>query len=267
MVTMDATTATDTEFFDEAGEGTGPASEGGEETVVELVDSDGRAFPPGEPSIDSTRSNAEEDEANAVADGLLSEQARYAKWQARRPPVAHLKAGVVFAAGNPGPLPLFDIGDRVIVEQRTTLLDQQPDPLDPDHVSRHPWLRTIVGRVRSIDDDAGTVIVVEEGQDARWVHVAHFTMNDPDNTAFFLAPSKYGDPFDISAVKTAEKEAARKAAAIAASMPGAPVKRGRGRPKGSLNRPKEEIEAERKALREHRDARKVRSKARRGTVG
>lgn len=183
-----------------------------------------------------------ESEAEAAIAASLSHEAMRARWQGRRPNIFHLKSGVVVheaAVDDAGEiveamtLPLFDIGDRIVIDVRTNFL-----PGDP-------WLHTLVGKVRSIDDDTGIVSVLDEETDPRNPMVRWVSFKNPLQD-FRLAPAK-GDPFAVSAVRAAAK-------------PVAPVegKRGRGRPKGSTNRSKEEIAAERAAYRKLREEKKAR---------
>lgn len=171
----------------------------------------------------------------------LSHEAMRARWQARRPGIAHLKPALVEVLGEPDErgfrraemFPVFDIGDRIVVDVRTRLLNGDP------------WLHTLVGKVRSIDDDTGIVSLMDEESDIRNPMVRWVSFMD-ELQDFRLAPAK-GDPFAVSAIKAATK-------------PVVPVegKRGRGRPKGSLNRSKEEIAAERDAYRKMREEKKAR---------
>lgn len=273
MGSMDSTTSQQHGFSGEAQEGrdggfsvnVGDQYTGHDVSITDLTETDDAEGLDGEEATDDAAPDApeahaepvvgKEDDAEAMSDGLLSEEARYARWQARRPPVSHLKKGVVFPPGTSGPLPLFDVGSRIVIEQRTELLDPRPDPLDVGGAVRHPWLRTVVGIVRSIDDDTGHVVLQVEGD----THVAHFSMAK-ETTQFFMAPS-YGDPFDVSAIRSAEKAAA-KAAALTAQT--GSNKRGRGRPPGSKNRPKADVEAERAAIKLLQQEKKQRSNARRG---
>lgn len=231
-----------------------------ESAAVELVD---LAQSPDEGGdVEHPPPSARSEEAEAMADGLLSDEARYARWQGRKPPVAHLKDGLVWPPGHPGPVPLFDVGDRVVVEQRASFLDARPDPLCPDRTVRHPWLRTMVGRVVDIDDDTGLVRCVDEASDARWPREFFASMTS-GHCAFYLPP-RVGNPFDVSAVIAAQRaadRAAREAADQVARAAG--TKRGRGRPPGAKNRPKDVIKAEREAIRRAREEKVALRQARR----
>lgn len=172
----------------------------------------------------------------------LSREASRARWQARRPSVAHLQRAIVSQTGEVNEatgehemlvLPLFDVGDRVVVDVCTRFLNGDP------------WLHTLVGRVRSIDDDTGLVSLIDEESDPRSQAVRWVSFKD-DLHDFRLAPAK-GDPFAVSAVRAPKP--------VAVPVEG---KRGRGRPKGSKNRSKEEILAEREAYRKMREEKKAR---------
>ncbi len=227
-----------------------------ESPAVELVDLAHEATP-GAPlddeggDVDHPPPSVRSEEAQALADGLLSDEARYARWQARRPPTSHLKHGLVWPPGHSGAVPLFDVGDRIVVEQRASFLDPRPDPLCPDRTVRHPWLRTMVGRVTEIDDDTGLVRCIDEASDQRWPR--EFVASMSSGLCAFFLPPRSGNPFDVSAVINAQRaaeRAAREAADQAARAAG--TKRGRGRPPGAKNRPKDVIVAERKAIKDAR---------------
>lgn len=174
---------------------------------------------------DDTAGPTEDAGTALLGDEHLPDDARLARWQSRRPAIQHLEPGVVFPPGESTALPLFDVGDRVVVDCRTTLL------------RGNPWLETIVGRVRSIDDDTAVVSLYDEDTDARNPTVRWVSFRDP-MFDLRLAPAK-GNPFNAERVR-------------AVKPPPAPgeVRRGRGRPKGSKNRPKDVIKAEKEARRE-----------------
>lgn len=190
--------------------------------------------------------NGDED----MNEASLDPDARRARWQSRRPRIDHLKPAVVSHPGELNPetglyahelLCLFDVGDRIVVEVRTA------------HLRGTPWLNTIVGKVRTIDDETGLVTMYDEESDARNPMVRYVSFKDELHD-FRLAPAK-GNPFNVILAKQAERAAK---AAAAAADPNAPKKRGRGRPKGSKNRSKEEIMAEREAYKAAREAKKGR---------
>ena len=167
-----------------------------------------------------------EQEAAEIAAATMSDDRRRAAWQARRPEVAHLKEGVAFPPGMPA-VPLFDVGDRIVVDRCTDLLKGTP------------WLDTTVGKVRSIDDDTGLVTLLDETSDPRLPSVRYFNFRlHGALQTFKLAPPR-GNPFDAPKVTVR--------APVAPTTDG--TKRGRGRPKGSKNRPKDVIKAEREARR------------------
>jgi hypothetical protein len=162
-------------------------------------------------------------ETDETQDEGLDSAARHARWQSHRPRIAHLKDGVTVAEldGQRTWVPLFDVGQRIVVEVRTRFLKDDP------------WLHTIVGKVRSIDDDTGVVTMFDEDTDVRLQAVRYVSFKDELQT-FKLAPER-GNPFDATKVR------------VKPELKPGEVRRGRGRPKGSSNRPKEVIQAEREA--------------------
>lgn len=189
-----------------------------------------------------------DEEAETLADAQLSDDARRLRWQSRRPRILHLKEGVAKVLGEPDErgfralelVPLFDVGDRIVVDCCTKLLR----PWTNQHGETvYPWLQTIVGKVRSIDDEAGVVSLFDEESDPRNPAVRWVSFRDGLHD-FRLAPAK-GNPFAAAAVKPVKPPPA----------PGE-VRRGRGRPKGSKNRPKEVILAEREAYKKLKEERK-----------
>ena len=176
------------------------------------------------------------DEAIDPEEANVSDDERRQRWLQRRPNIDHLKPGTVTTVldGVSTTLPLFDVGERIVIDVSTTFLNG------------NPWLQTIVGKVRSIDDDTGVVTVWDEDTDGRNPMVRYVSMKD-QLTIFKLAPQR-GNVFDATHVVRVPK---------APLMPGE-VKKGRGRPVGSKNRPKEVIKAEREAYKAMRAEKKVR---------
>jgi len=162
------------------------------------------------------------DDSKPDADVGLSRAERHQRWQAKRPNIDHLKDGVAVLADGSSVV-LFDIGERIVADTRTSLLKGLP------------WLETIVGRVRSIDDDTGMVSLYDDNSDFRSQRVRWVSFKD-GLACFKLAPAK-GSPFIVPANAPQP---------VAVAQPG---KRGKGRPKGTKNRPKEVIEAEKAAKR------------------
>jgi hypothetical protein len=160
-----------------------------------------------------------EEEERITVDDTLSQEQRFQRWQSKRPPIDHLIDAI--AATSEGLVPLFDIGDRIVVDCRTDLLQGTP------------WLETIVGKVRTIDDETGLVTINDEDSDYKLPKVRYVSFKRALYT-FRLAPTK-GNPFEPPAPPKPEKPQ---------RMPG---QKGRGRPRGSKNRPKEVIQAERSA--------------------
>lgn len=177
------------------------------------------------------------DDDSLNEDLFLSDDARRSRWQSRKPSAEHLKVGTVSTVidAQPADLPLFTVGDRIVVECRTRFLKRA----DTGELC---WLETLVGKVRSIDDDTGAVSLFDEESDPRSPVVRHVSLKDPAAYSFFLAPAR-GNPFTATAVRQAAKPVVPPVVIDGVEQP----KRGRGRPPGSKNRPKEVIKAEREA--------------------
>lgn len=163
----------------------------------------------------------DDEDKEAYESCSMTPEQRERKRLARKPPIDHLADGV--ATLDDGTLlPLFDVGDRIVAERHISFL------------AGAPWLDTRVYVVRSIDDEKGEVHCTDE----EMRHYACVGFRHPF-TRIKLAPKK-GDPFRVPRREKREEQAA--------AAPGDRKKR--GRPKGSKNRPKEVIEAERRAKRE-----------------
>jgi len=193
------------------------------ETTVTIV----TILPPPPPTQE------EKEDAETAAEMILSDAARFERWQSKRPIICHLPSGVVEGKGMR--LPLFDIGARIVVEHRASCLDG------------NPWLETLVGRVRSIDDDTGVVTFFVEESGEGSTSVRYTSFKDPIYD-IRLAPKK-GNPFTVERVRVSPLP-----------VPGT-SKKCPGRPAGTKNRPKEVIKAEREALQKLREEKKARRKA------
>jgi len=178
--------------------------------------------PPPEPEEEPTVDAEVEDEPNE--DGSLTPEQREQKRLARKPNIDHLPDGTVMLDDG-SILPLFDVGDRIVVERLASCLIGLP------------WLDTRVYLVQRINDDTGQVDCI----DPEFHHYACVGFKSP-HQRFKLAPKK-GNPFAApKKVQPPKQELA----------PG--EKKRRGRPKGSKNRPKEIIQQERQARKEGKAA-------------
>lgn len=168
--------------------------------------------------MDSTITNSvtSADDTKLTGDEGLTREQRMARWLSKRPPIDHLKDGCV-ALPDGTVLPLFNVGDRIVVDVRT------------HHLQDHPWLETIVGRVTAIDDDTGHVKLVDDDSDPRCPKTRYVTFKGTLQT-FKLAPAK-GDPFVVTSPTRSPEKTPR------LDKDGNP-KKGRGRPRGSKNKPK-----------------------------
>jgi hypothetical protein len=162
--------------------------------------------------------------------------------EGRRPPIDHLENGTV--AYGTTVLPLFNIGDRVVIERRT------------DWVKGTPWLDTDVYDVKDIDDETGNVSVMD---DLWHAHVMNY--RNPLHV-FKLVPPGCHDPFRVPVHKlmlSCATECTTEAPTLTReATPDAGQGKPRGRPKGSRSRPREAIVMEREERRRMRMERKGR---------
>jgi len=165
----------------------------------------------------------ESDEDDEIVSAGLSPEQRAAKREAKKPKIDHLTDAVgVLPDGTK--IALFDVGDRIIVQRNLSwALDQ--------------WLDTRVYIVRSIDDDKGFV----HCQDDEMGHYACVGFKHPGQL-FKFAPKK-GNPFKAPKVEKPTQP----------DLPPGEKKR-RGRPKGTKNRTKDVIQAEKQAKKEGKAA-------------
>ena len=156
------------------------------------------------------------------------------------PNIDHLEDAVKFdEAGRP----YLDLkpGDKVVIERHTSMFKD------------HPWLDTKVYHLNEVDQATGVLKLFYEElhQHAR------------DNfVAGLLSGGKYKKLPTTGRWDVAPKVVRKVQAPVQSPSPAPangeqPVKRGRGRPPGVKNRPKDVIVAERKALKEARLAKKA----------
>lgn len=169
-----------------------------------------------------------------MSQASMTPEQRKLRRLARRPSIDHLDPGIRRVLGPKDPetglcseilVPMFDVGERIVVERFLSWATDE-------------WLDTRIYRVCSIDDETGVVKCIDEEAN----HHACVGFKHPGQT-FKLCPAK-GDPFAVPKVKNAGRER---------SDPNEPAKK-RGRPKGSKNRPKDVINAERQAKKEGKAA-------------
>jgi hypothetical protein len=172
-------------------------------------------------------------ELNAV----LEAEAVSGSYDSRKPDISHLAAATVTDESGLV-LPLFDVNDRIVIERHASMLDGRP------------WLDTQTYVVQSIDDETGDLRL--------W---------NPDLSQFALGnfrtgPAR-GDDYRLAdgsgpVVGKRKRGRPRKRPVHLVAQQGE-KKRGRGRPKGSKNRPKDVIKAE-KAERASRASSKRKAK-------
>lgn len=163
--------------------------------------------------------------------------------EARKPKISHLENATVTVGDEI--LPLFGIGDRIVIERYAHVL-----PL-------RPWLDTQTYLVDDIDDETGDLKLWNA--DLMQHAMANFRTGPARGDVYKLFPKengslvigkrKRGRPKKDRSAESPKSTpaAANSSTAPANSTPG--QKRKRGRPPGSKNRPKAEIAAERLAKR------------------
>jgi hypothetical protein len=161
---------------------------------------------------------ADDDMEEASLPDNIREQRRLS----RRPSIEHLEDGTVTLEDGLV-LPLFAAGDRIVVERFLSW-------------SLNYWLDTKVYKVREIDDDSGVVKCIDEEHGT----LANIGFKHPGQNVK-LVPGR-GDPFNPA--KARKELAAKQKAQFNKDNGIVEKKRGRGRPPGSKNRPKEIIKAE-----------------------
>lgn len=162
----------------------------------------------------------------APDDGSLTPAQRELNRLSKRPRIDHLQPGTVTDPETGERLPLFDLGDRIIVERCTDLLKGVP------------WLDTRLYVVVHIDDDTGAVRCT----DPEFNHQAVVSFKSPFHR--IVIPPPRGNPFAAPRTRQAPVN----------DGPKPEGKRGRGRPKGTKNRPKEVIAAEKAERSQQRSA-------------
>lgn len=150
--------------------------------------------------------------------------AAWADRNARKPDISHLKPALVVVDG--APLPLFNIGDKIVIERYASVL------------AARPWLDTLTYTVESIDDETGVVGLWNEDLKQ------HALGN-------YITGPKKGDVYCLAIAKETIGKKKRGRPRVRPLPPEGepkPVRKGkRGRPPGSKNRPKDVIAAERAA--------------------
>lgn len=163
--------------------------------------------------------------------------------EARKPKISHLEDATVVAGDEV--LPLFGIGDRIVIERYAHSLMSTP------------WLDTQTYLVDDIDDETGDLKLWNA--DLMQHAMGNFRTGPARGDVYKLFPKekgslaigkrKRGRPKKDRSAETPKSTptAANSSSAPANLAPG--QKRKRGRPAGSKNRPKAEIAAERLAKR------------------
>lgn len=162
----------------------------------------------------------------AVADMLSS--GSLAARDLRKPSIAHLDDAVARLEDGTI-LPLFVEGEKIVIERRCSTL------------VGNPWLDTMTYTVKTIDDETGVLRLWND--ELRQNAYGNFITGPARGDVYKLASKARGVP-NIGKKKRGRPRKNPIVPPPVAADPNVP-KRGRGRPKGSKNRSKEVIAAER----------------------
>lgn len=172
------------------------------------------------------------DAVQAEVNTMLEVEAVSGSYDSRKPDISHLPAAAVRAEDGTV-LPLFDVGDKIVIERHAGML------------TGRPWLDTQTYVVQHINDDTGDLKL--------W---------NPDLLQFalgnFIKGPARGDDYRLAvegtpSVGKRKRGRPRKNPVQPVAQPGE-KKRGRGRPAGSKNRDKDVIKAEKIAKAKERAA-------------
>lgn len=187
------------------------------------------------------------EEAVDMAEAILDDSARAMLRLSKKPAIDHL-ALATFHDPDLGVVPLFNVGDRIVAERHTS------------HLRGCPWLDTRILIVVAIDD----VTKIATCRDENLKHHTQVGFADP-LTRVRMA-SKFGDPFKVPARRTTavptDGPTENTTRTPGETTPDSGKKR-RGRPKGSKNRPKDVVQAEKKQRKLELAEKRVRKAARR----
>jgi hypothetical protein len=155
------------------------------------------------------------------------------------PKIDHLSDAIVVADDGTLDVKVL-VGSRILIERRSSVLNGGP------------WLETKMYDVREIDPEIGLLKL--------WDQELHHHARENYKIGLDV-----GSKYKLPPVK-GRWDAAPKLVPVKPQQPvvlnaeGDPVKKGRGRPKGSKNRSKDEIKAERDQLRQMRSAKRSKNK-------
>jgi hypothetical protein len=181
-------------------------------------------------------------DAELIFSSSLNQTAQEERRLAKRPDISHLRDATIKDPETGIVRPLFGTGDRIVADRCTT------------HLRGAPWLDTRVYIVMSIDDVKGIIHCIDEEAQ----HHAFIGLRD-QFTKLKLAP-KHGNPFNAAEVKKLEKkqlQMKKNNSSVATISLDENVPRRKGRPKGTKNRPRAVILAEKQAKKLEKEAKRL----------
>jgi hypothetical protein len=180
--------------------------------------------------------------ARAMMDPTQAEAER----ESRKPDISWLEDAVATLEDGTV-VPLFNVGDSIVIEQYATLLKNRP------------WLDTQTYIVRSIDDETGIIKLWNPVLEQQAMN--NFITGPKDGGCVFkLAPSRGS----IGSKKRGRSSLVRKNHPDVKAEPETTDKpKRRGRPKGTKNRSKEVIAEEKARVRKEREAKAARKNKKR----
>lgn len=178
------------------------------------------------------------EEPQGIEDLTLAEEKRLAN----RPTIDHFEDAI-----SPDGSPKFTVGDRIIVEMV---------------LPSGRWLETRNGIVKSINADNGDIGLLDT--DVRQMFYSNFVKGPSRGYRFKLVPkTTVNGRVALTKRRGRPRKGPEKIAKpVELDANGKPIKRKRGRPKGTKNRPRDVVKAERDAQDKIRDEKRVARQAR-----
>jgi len=145
--------------------------------------------------------------------------------------------------------PLFLVGDKIVIERYISIMPG------------NAWLDTRLVVVKAIDPLTGDLLLIDP--DLRQSVYCNYIKGPRLGYRFKLSP-KFGPGVGGKRKRGRPRKTLKKIEAVPQlDANGKPIKKNRGRPKGTKNRPRDEVEAEKRAKEQNKDAKRQKRLAKR----